>query len=797
VNFVEIIAKKRDGLELSAAEVRAFVDGASDGHVGDEQLAAMLMAICIRGASPGETRLLVEAMRDSGALWRVGETFDGAVDKHSTGGVGDTVSLVFAPLVASCGVPVVMMAGAGLGHTQGTLDKLAAIPGFRAVGTRPEAIARLDQCGVCFAAQSDEIAPADKKLYLLRDLTATVPSLPLIVASIMSKKLAVGANRLVLDVKCGSGAFCKTPPAARELADALVGVARSAGVEVRALISDMDQPLGDRLGCAGEVRAALEVLAGSGDARLRALTLELALEALVLSGRPQGPARSELERNLANGKDCPCRARPWSCRRHAPATWLRSGPRSWVGSRSRWERGGGSGRMGSILLRASGSTPASGTGCRWLSRSPPWNSARGRSMSMACARGWAPRSPSSTRLRNRQRWCLPVWEARRKLLYRMEDVGVSFSGRPVLRGACLQHNPGEKLLLLGRNGSGKTTLLRVVGGELQPDFGRVERASDFAAVHLEQHLVVPAGTVVLDFCLSALPRLAEVERALEETASRLGSGSTALIAEHQRLQEELERLDGYRVRPRAQAILEGVGLPEAMHRRPLETLSGGERTRVALARALLSPAPLLLLDEPTNHLDLVGVEFLAQELARRPGGLLLVTHDRELIDRVGGEILELNGGVVERFPSGYARYRRERARRREQARRAYELQRGEIARQEEFIRRNIAGQNTRQAQARQKLLDRMTRLEPPEPDLPAMKLRWPEVGRSGEVVLEAEDLAVGWSDPLLRGVSLALRRAGEGCVSAPASSPRGTTRSRQTSLPIPRSSGCCLPHGRS
>jgi ATP-binding cassette subfamily F protein 3 len=340
----------------------------------------------------------------------------------------------------------------------------------------------------------------------------------------------------------------------------------------------------------------------------------------------------------------------------------------------------------------------------------------------------------------------------------MEDVGVSFSGRPVLRGACLQHNPGEKLLLLGRNGSGKTTLLRVVGGELQPDFGRVERASDFAAVHLEQHLVVPAGTIVLDFCLSALPRLAEVERALEETASRLGSGSTALIAEHQRLQEELERLDGYRVRPRAQAILEGVGLPEAMHRRPLETLSGGERTRVALARALLSPAPLLLLDEPTNHLDLVGVEFLAQELARRPGGLLLVTHDRELIDRVGGEILELNGGVVERFPSGYARYRRERTRRREQARRAYELQRGEIARQEEFIRRNIAGQNTRQAQARQKLLDRMTRLEPPEPDLPAMKLRWPQLGRSGETVLEAEDLAVGWSDPLLRGVSLSLRR---------------------------------------
>ncbi|MCJ7442548.1 MAG: thymidine phosphorylase, partial [Thermoanaerobaculaceae bacterium] len=242
MNFVEIIAKKRDGLELSAAEIGAFVQGASNGHVGDEQLAAMLMAICIRGASAGETQVLVEAMRDSGSRWRVGESFPEAVDKHSTGGVGDTVSLVFAPLVASCGVPVVMMAGAGLGHTQGTLDKLAAIPGFRPAGNRARATELLAACGVCFAAQSDEIAPADKKLYLLRDLTGTVPSLPLVVASIMSKKLAVGANRLVLDVKCGSGAFFKSVQAARELATALVSVARGAGVEVRAMISDMSEP---------------------------------------------------------------------------------------------------------------------------------------------------------------------------------------------------------------------------------------------------------------------------------------------------------------------------------------------------------------------------------------------------------------------------------------------------------------------------------------------------------------------------------------------------------------------------
>ena len=180
----------------------------------------------------------------------------------------------------------------------------------------------------------------------------------------------------------------------------------------------------------------------------------------------------------------------------------------------------------------------------------------------------------------------------------------------------------------------------------------------------------------------------------------------------------------------------------------------GWRWREPCSRA----SPLLLLDEPTNHLDLLGVEFLAQELARRDGALLLVTHDRELVDRVGGEVLELHGGRLERYPAGYARYRRERGARREQARRAFELQRAEIERQEEFIRRNIAGQNTRQAQARQKLLDRMTRLEAPEPDLAALKLRWPESGRSGQMVVEAGNLAVGWTDPVLRGVSFTLRR---------------------------------------
>ncbi len=301
MNFVEIIARKRDGAELSAEEIATFVRGATDGSLGDEQLAALLMALCIRGATPRERQALVEAMRDSGASWKLGEAREGVVDKHSTGGVGDSVSLLFAPLLAACGVPVAMMAGAGLGHTQGTLDKLAAIPGFLPAYGRDEALARLDRCGACFAAQSDEIAPADRKLYALRDVTATVPSLPLIVASIMSKKLAVGASGLVLDVKAGTGAFCKTEAAARELGTALVEVAATAGVPVRSLITDMNEPLGRALGTANEVRAALDALEGHGDPRLLEVTIELATEALELAGIGEAEARARLHRALADG----------------------------------------------------------------------------------------------------------------------------------------------------------------------------------------------------------------------------------------------------------------------------------------------------------------------------------------------------------------------------------------------------------------------------------------------------------------------------------------------------------------
>ena len=344
------------------------------------------------------------------------------------------------------------------------------------------------------------------------------------------------------------------------------------------------------------------------------------------------------------------------------------------------------------------------------------------------------------------------------MLYRLDNVRVAFGAREVLSDISLQHNPGEKLVLLGRNGSGKTTILNVIAGEQELEGGAVARASALEVARVEQLLRSGGELSVRDFCLRAFARLVAVEAEMAALEPELAAGGEAVAHRYHELHDEIERLDGYRARPRVEAALEAVGIPPSYFDRTVETLSGGERTRVALVRALLSPVSLLLLDEPTNHLDLVGVEFLCRELAARDGAILVVTHDRELIDRIGGEILELHGGRLERYSGGYARYRRDREARREQQRKAYELQRSEIARQEEFIRRNIAGQNTKQAQSRQKLLDRITRLRAPESDAPAVRMRWPQMGRSGERVLECEGLSVGWETPLLSDASFVVRR---------------------------------------
>ncbi len=301
MNFVEAIIAKRDAGTLTRKQIDAFVTGAADGNLPPEQLAAMLMAICVRGMDGGETRSLTDAMLHSGETWNLATEVPGVVDKHSTGGVGDTVSLVVAPLLAAVGRPVAMMAGRGLGHSQGTLDKLEAIPGFQCHRSRSETVDLIGRCGAAIVAQSEKIAPADKALYGLRDITGTVPSLPLIVASIMSKKLALGASGLVLDVKWGRGAFRHTVEEAAELAAALRGVARGMDLPCEALVTDMNQPLGPALGTACEVRAALAVLDGAGSGPLRDVSVGLARVAMALGGTDPDEAEGALIAALEGG----------------------------------------------------------------------------------------------------------------------------------------------------------------------------------------------------------------------------------------------------------------------------------------------------------------------------------------------------------------------------------------------------------------------------------------------------------------------------------------------------------------
>jgi pyrimidine-nucleoside phosphorylase len=291
MSFVEAVAAKRDGNNLDRDQIALFVRGATDGSLPREQLAAMLMAICCRGMDAEETRWLTDEMLHSGEAWNLAADRPEVIDKHSTGGVGDTVSLILAPLLSAVGVPVAMMAGRGLGHSQGTLDKLDAIPGWDSTRSRSQTLELVDRCGAAIIAQTDDVAPADRTLYALRDITGTVPSLPLIVASIMSKKLALGVGTLILDVKWGSGAFRKTVADARELASALRQVAIDSGVRCEALITDMNQPLGPALGTACEVHEAVAVLGGGGDHLLREATVALSREAMVL--RDWDPARAE------------------------------------------------------------------------------------------------------------------------------------------------------------------------------------------------------------------------------------------------------------------------------------------------------------------------------------------------------------------------------------------------------------------------------------------------------------------------------------------------------------------------
>jgi len=297
------IRAKRDGASHSPAEIQAFVEGCLRREIPDYQLSAWLMAAFLMGLDAGETAALTKILAGSGRLYDWDDLGRPSADKHSTGGVGDKVSLVLAPLVAACGVLVPMVSGRGLGHTGGTLDKLESIPGFRTQLT-PEAMrAQLDALGVVMVGQGPDLAPADGMLYAMRDVTSTVESEPFIVSSIVSKKVAEGAKAVVYDVKCGGGAFMKTRESASSLGRRLLDATRAQGRASAALLSDMSQPLGVAVGNALEVREAVEVLHGRGPADVRALTLELGALMLLESGAESSreAAWNRLERALASG----------------------------------------------------------------------------------------------------------------------------------------------------------------------------------------------------------------------------------------------------------------------------------------------------------------------------------------------------------------------------------------------------------------------------------------------------------------------------------------------------------------
>jgi len=301
---IDVIRKKRDGVELSAGEIKGLVDAYTKGSIPDYQVSAWLMAVVLKGMTRAETAVLTDAMLNSGEVLDLSALAPKKVDKHSTGGVGDKTSLVLAPLAAAAGLAVPMISGRGLGHTGGTLDKLEAIPGFNVNLAVADFRRILATCGCCMIGQTAEIAPADRKLYALRDVTGTVESQNLICASIMSKKLAEGIDALVLDVKTGSGAFMKSRKDAESLAKLMVDTGQRMGKKVVALITDMDQPLGNYVGNALEVAECIDVLKGGGPEDLRDLCLELAAWMLYLGGASKSVAagKKRSAELIANGE---------------------------------------------------------------------------------------------------------------------------------------------------------------------------------------------------------------------------------------------------------------------------------------------------------------------------------------------------------------------------------------------------------------------------------------------------------------------------------------------------------------
>ncbi|HEY9754081.1 MAG TPA: thymidine phosphorylase [Oculatellaceae cyanobacterium] len=304
MRMVDLITAKRQGREHTRKEIEFIVHGVMDGSIPDYQLSAWLMAVCWRGMTIDETAFLTDAMSKSGEVLDLSEIGPLVGDKHSTGGVGDKTTLVFVPMMAAAGVPMAKLSGRGLGHTGGTIDKLEAIPNFNtAVGTK-EFISQIKEIGMAIGGQTQELAPADGRMYAMRDVTGTVESIPLIAASVMSKKIAAGANLIILDVKCGKGAFMETQADAERLAQMMADVGKRLGKPVIAVVTDMDQPLGCAVGHTLEVIEAVETLKGDGPDDFRDLCLSLGSLALVAAKKSpsEAEARKHLEKLLCSGK---------------------------------------------------------------------------------------------------------------------------------------------------------------------------------------------------------------------------------------------------------------------------------------------------------------------------------------------------------------------------------------------------------------------------------------------------------------------------------------------------------------
>jgi thymidine phosphorylase len=371
---IDVIRAKRDGQRLTPEQIRWIIGAYTAGAVPDEQMSALLMAVFFRGMTPDELAVWTGAMIDSGERKDLAALDRPTADKHSTGGVGDKITLPLAPLVAACGVAVPQLSGRGLGHTGGTLDKLEAIPGWRADVHEEAYLRQLREVGAVICAAGDDLAPADKRLYALRDVTGTVESIPLIASSIMSKKIAEGAGALVLDVKTGSGAFMKDADDARALARTMVGLGADAGVRTVALVTAMDRPLGRSAGNAAEVAEAEEVLAGGGPADVVELTLALAREMLAGAGRDDvdpagaladGRAMDVWRRMItAQGGD-PGAPLPRPAERHvvpAPATGTLTRLDAYAIGVAAWRLGAGRARKEDPVSSAAGVTWTAGVG---------------------------------------------------------------------------------------------------------------------------------------------------------------------------------------------------------------------------------------------------------------------------------------------------------------------------------------------------------------------------------------------------------------------------------------------------